>query len=64
MNITLYTVIGDFGRVREAVARNFAGKLKRIEDLEDVSGANAFQIIFRDDTWIKFYVNCQCGSIL
>lgn len=63
MNITLYTVIGDFGRVREAILKHFSDVLERVEPLEDEANEDAFRLVFHDNTWLKIYVKHQKSFI-
>lgn len=63
MNITLYTVIGDFGRVREAILKHFSDVLERMEPLEDEANEDAFRLVFHDNTWLKIDVKHQKSFI-
>jgi len=58
VHITLYTVIGDFDRVKKALTDQFADMTKEIRDKEPVQrGIEDLIIRFHDDTEIELHIN-------
>ena len=63
MNVTLYTCIGDFGRIHETVKRQFSKITKAAGNTTPNENGEEFNITLQDDTNIKFYIVTKQGHI-
>jgi len=63
-NVTLYTVIGDFSRIKKALIAHFSNSTKEIENfVSHEPGLENFAIRFDDNTKVYIYVYTDEGFI-
>jgi len=63
-NVTLYTVIGDFSRIKKSLISHFSNSTKEVENLlSNEPGVENFAICFDDDTKVYVYIYSDKGFI-
>lgn len=63
MHVTLYTVIGDFSRIKPALVHQFSEVAKEVGESENEDGVESFHIKLQDDSMLQLSVQSNAGEL-